>query len=381
MTKIYLIRHAEAEGNLYRRVHGHYDGDITPRGCKQIALLSERFRGVRVDAVYASDLRRTQKTAGALLRDRPLSLNIEPRLKEIGMGIWEDSPWGNVGYDQPEQLRYFSNDPDKWSVAGCEPFPQLRARMTGVLAELAERHEGQTLACFSHGMAIRALVSGLRDIPSDRIYETPHGDNTCVAAITYSGGRADIAYFNDNRHLPPAVSTFAGQSWWRERRMTFDASNLRIIPMDISEEARLYADCYRDSWRTAHGSLKGFSEEPYLRQAEKAVKKSPLSLMKALSGDDFAGIIELDTERGAELDAVWISFLYLTPGLRGNKLGVQLVGHAVSVCRKLGRSALRLHVAEENKSALAFYRKLGFTAVGTENGIVCPLLLLEMKLS
>ena len=26
MTKIYLIRHAEAEGNLYRRIQGHWDG-------------------------------------------------------------------------------------------------------------------------------------------------------------------------------------------------------------------------------------------------------------------------------------------------------------------------------------------------------------------
>ena len=29
MTKIYLIRHAEAEGNLYRMAHGHYNGMIT----------------------------------------------------------------------------------------------------------------------------------------------------------------------------------------------------------------------------------------------------------------------------------------------------------------------------------------------------------------
>ena len=32
MTKIYLIRHAEAEGNLYRRIQGHWDGSITHSG-------------------------------------------------------------------------------------------------------------------------------------------------------------------------------------------------------------------------------------------------------------------------------------------------------------------------------------------------------------
>ena len=35
MTKIYLIRHAEAEGNLYRRIQGHWDGSITPLGLQQ----------------------------------------------------------------------------------------------------------------------------------------------------------------------------------------------------------------------------------------------------------------------------------------------------------------------------------------------------------
>ena len=29
MTRIYLIRHAEAEGNLYRIAHGHEEGLIT----------------------------------------------------------------------------------------------------------------------------------------------------------------------------------------------------------------------------------------------------------------------------------------------------------------------------------------------------------------
>ena len=43
MTTVYLIRHAEAEGNLYRRSQGHYNATITDRGYAQIAALSRRF--------------------------------------------------------------------------------------------------------------------------------------------------------------------------------------------------------------------------------------------------------------------------------------------------------------------------------------------------
>ena len=30
MTEIYIIRHAQAEGNLYRMMQGNWDGDVTP---------------------------------------------------------------------------------------------------------------------------------------------------------------------------------------------------------------------------------------------------------------------------------------------------------------------------------------------------------------
>ena len=60
-----MIRHAEAEGNLYRRVHGWYDSRITDRGFRQIAALEERFRDIPVDAVWSSDLYRTCATASA----------------------------------------------------------------------------------------------------------------------------------------------------------------------------------------------------------------------------------------------------------------------------------------------------------------------------
>ena len=46
MTTIYIIRHAEAEGNLYRRIHGWYNSLITENGYRQIAALAARFRDV-----------------------------------------------------------------------------------------------------------------------------------------------------------------------------------------------------------------------------------------------------------------------------------------------------------------------------------------------
>ena len=64
MTKIYLIRHAEAEGNLYRRIQGRWDGSITPLGLQQIDALAQRFRREHIDALSCSDLSRARNGRG-----------------------------------------------------------------------------------------------------------------------------------------------------------------------------------------------------------------------------------------------------------------------------------------------------------------------------
>ena len=100
MTTIYLIRHAEAEGNLYRRVHGWYNSRITENGYRQIAALEERFRTISIDAVYASDLFRTMTTARGVYVPKGLELRTDPGLREMNLGDWEDLTFGEVRHQR-----------------------------------------------------------------------------------------------------------------------------------------------------------------------------------------------------------------------------------------------------------------------------------------
>ncbi len=51
MTTIYLTRHAEAEGNVYRRCHGIYDSMLTPKAWEQLPYIAKRFDDVPLSAV------------------------------------------------------------------------------------------------------------------------------------------------------------------------------------------------------------------------------------------------------------------------------------------------------------------------------------------
>ena len=374
MTKIYLIRHAEAEGNLYRRIQGHWDGRVTPRGERQIDALAERFRGTAIDALYSSDLQRTRETAGAITRYHDLEVHVTPRLREINMGAWEGRPWGNAEHETPEQMYFFNHDPDRWSIPGCESFPAVQQRMQRVLSELAAQHEGQTIAVVSHGMAIRAYLCAVLGVASADIPQVPHGDNTAVACIVYETGVPRVEFYNDNSHLPPELSTFGRQTWWKSTDQ--DLGNLRFQPMRFPRDAEFYTRCYADAWRAAHGSEEGFVAAPYLRSARQHAK-TPDAVMKVLSGDRVAGMIELDPARCSEEACGWISFFYLLPEYRSRGWGVQLLGHAIWFFETGARRAIRLHVATENAHALGFYEHYGFRRVGSSEGARGTLYLME----
>ena len=158
MTRIYIIRHAEAEGNLYRRIHGQYDSLVTPLGYRQIQALEKRFQDIHLDAVYSSDLFRTQTTAKALYLPKGLPLQLEPGLREISMGDWEDDTWGGAARKYPEQMAYFSGGNTHYTSMGGESFQELRERVVATYYRLAAANDGKTIACVSHCTPSRTQV-------------------------------------------------------------------------------------------------------------------------------------------------------------------------------------------------------------------------------
>jgi probable phosphoglycerate mutase len=379
MTKIYLIRHGEAEGNLYRMWQGHWNGRITPMGYRQIDALAERFRNIRLDALYSSDLRRTVATAGAITKYHDLKLITTPRLREINCGSWEGVPFGNVEYYHPEDMDHFNNDPGKWRIPGAETFEHCRNRILSVLTDIATEHDGETVAVVTHGMAIRTILSYFLGVRSEDIRSLPHGDNTSVSLLDYSGGVFTVEYYNDNSHLSQEISTFAKQTWWRGGS-GLDRFNLRDEPLDPRADGRLYTDCYRDAWTASHGSAAGFVSSPYLTSAIEHHRNDPRSVLKVFSGDSFAGILDLDTQRGRNAGYGWVTLIYLRPEFRGKNLGIQLLGRAVCLYENCGRNAIRLHVSSDNKNGIAFYEKNGFKIINVEGGVISDLLLMEKEL-
>ena len=380
MTRLYLIRHGEAEGNIYRRAQGQCDGCISAKGLRQIDALAERFRTERIDALYSSDLARTRCTAGAITKYHALEMHLEPRLREISLGPWEDVPFGDLLYRDPVQMHAFNDDPAAWRVDGAETFPALTKRIRGVVTEIAARHDGQTVVCVSHGMAIRSLIADIEGIPSAEIHRVPHGDNTAVTLLEAEDGALRVVYANDASHLTPELSTFARQSWWKKPG-SVDVNNVRFQRLDPEKYPGVYTSFYEKTWRDVHGNLDGFQPSVYLAAAKRHVRADPDTLVTIIRPDgEMVGVTELDTEREKVEGRGWICLCYVEAPYRRLQLGAQLIGHAVSLFRRLGRRAVRLSVYEGNAGAIRFYEEFGFRVLGETEGVSSRLLLMEKEL-
>ncbi len=369
MTRIYLIRHAEAEGNLYRRIHGWYNSLITMNGYRQITALAERFKDISIDGVYSSDLFRTMTTASAVYKPKGLSLYTDPGLREVHMGWWEDRTWGEIAREDGDTLALFNITSPEWKVPGGESLEEVRQRVGETLYKLAARHDGQTIAVFSHGTAIRNTLGLFRGLSVAESASLPHSDNTAVSLVEFNGGIPRVVFQDDNSHLSMELSTLSRQNWWKEDwKDSLADANLWYRPMDMDQEGEVYYQARKEAWVTIHGTLQGFNGEGFLSDARQHSLMDENSVLCAMLGDRMVGVLQMDFARDADGGVGGVPFYYLTPEARSKGLGVQLLGQAISTYRPMGRDKLRLRCAPENAVAQRFYQAHGFIKIGEEPG-------------
>ncbi len=330
MTKIYLVRHAEAEGNLFRLVQGHFDGVVTKRGYAQIAALRRRFEGEQIDAVYSSDLFRARTTARAVSEPRGLEICLRRELREIHLGWWEGRTWQEVGAKDPQQLHNFHLDLSQLRIKGGESAAQVRDRMLAELHRIAAENEGKTVAVFSHGAAVRIVLGTLRGMALHEIDQSVLGDNTAVSLLEWENGTLREVYGNDSSHLASAGLT-------------------RFVPR-AGKLVKRFEDgiSYRAMDAAAVESL---------RAQQLPVPEGGECIAVWYEGQ-CAGVVQLlDVRDGIGQ----VGCYYIAPQLRAQRHGIQPMGQAVQHYRALGCERLRLVQVED--ACRPFFAQYGFEAL------------------
>lgn len=202
---IYLIRHAECQGNISQRFVGVTESLLTSRGKAQLLYLKNKFQTLKFDQVIASPIQRAAQTAQVL---NTVSLKYWDALKEMNGGLWENKPIEELKRTSPDYLEFQKNI-DRGFASEGESVEDIRNRLLPVVDYLS-RAEGN-IAIVSHGITLRILESLLiHSSIKDRAWL----ENTAYSIFLRKGGRFILKEENVCTHLPEEMQLLSHDKWW-----------------------------------------------------------------------------------------------------------------------------------------------------------------------
>jgi 2,3-bisphosphoglycerate-dependent phosphoglycerate mutase len=168
VTEVWLVRHADS----YEAAVTAQDPPLSKLGRDQAKRLAERVQRINPSAVYASPYRRALETAQAITDE----VHVDDRLIEVGLEIDQDG------------ILDFKESPDS-----------AVKRMTAVIDEVVQAHEGKRVVVVSHGAAIVALLTDVMRLEPGRLRVLPY--YTSISTVRVLGDRRMVGSIGDTAHL------------------------------------------------------------------------------------------------------------------------------------------------------------------------------------
>ncbi|MEM9551547.1 MAG: histidine phosphatase family protein [Pseudomonadota bacterium] len=201
-----LIRHGESQpyrpGEPFPMKDGQGDPALHPDGHLQAEAVGAHLQDFPIAAIYATTLQRTQQTAAPLAAQLQLELRIEPDLREIFLGDWDNGIYRVKAASGDPVFRRVMEQQDWGEVPGAERSDAFHARVRGGLMRIAGAHRGEQVAVFVHGGVIAAAVA---EATGARRMAFMGASNGSITRLVIEGDRMTVRSFNDIGHLGDLV--------------------------------------------------------------------------------------------------------------------------------------------------------------------------------
>ncbi|MBO4898959.1 MAG: histidine phosphatase family protein [Lachnospiraceae bacterium] len=188
--KIYILRHGETALNSKGVMQGWFDEPLNENGRNLAVLTGQALKGIKFDHCISSPLIRAMETAEIVLRESENTVEIktDDRIREMNFGDMDGrslSEMGEEGYKFYMDPFHFDGFPNG------EKIQDVCNRTQSFLKELAAGDDGKTYLISTHGCAMRAMVSYLKEDPAD-FWGGRAPYNCSFTIIEAEGGKAHI---------------------------------------------------------------------------------------------------------------------------------------------------------------------------------------------
>eukprot|EP00043_Microstomoeca_roanoka_P011344 m.107031 g.107031 ORF g.107031 m.107031 type:complete len:233 (-) comp15171_c0_seq2:2480-3178(-) len=209
-TRVLLVRHGATVLTAEDRFAGSTDVLLSENGERQAQCLRDRLASVPIAAVYASPMKRTVKTAGIIAEPHGLELVLEPGLREISHGHWEEKTRAEVEAEYPGEYVSWDADPFTYAPPEGESGLQVLSRALPPIREIVERHAGQTVLIVSHKATIRLIIGSFLGFDLRRYRDNLDQKPCCLNILDFTVSKpikARLSLFNDTSHYDKSPET------------------------------------------------------------------------------------------------------------------------------------------------------------------------------
>lgn len=179
MPKLILVRHGESQWNLENRFTGWIDVDLTPRGETEARIAGEHLRGLPIDKVYTSVLKRAINTSkialeaagkpGTLPTERDQALN-ERHYGDL-QGLNKAETAAQYGDAQVKIWRRSFDVPppgdkgESLKDTAARTLPYFQAHI------MPDIQAGLNVLVVAHGNSLRSIVMDLDKLSREEVLE------------------------------------------------------------------------------------------------------------------------------------------------------------------------------------------------------------------
>lgn len=171
MTRLILIRHGETDWNVQGRWQGHTDIPLNQNGHEQSRQLANDLKNDHIDAIYTSDLQRARQTARLLSEEKGVAIQVDPRLREINLGVWEGLTRPEIEENYLKELEERRIDQFNVAAPEGETGAQVQKRSLAAIGDIMSRHPTGSVAIIAHGYTLAVLRAHFTGVPFERVRE------------------------------------------------------------------------------------------------------------------------------------------------------------------------------------------------------------------
>ncbi len=220
-TTVIIVRHGQSTSNAQRIIQGHHDSSVlTELGEQQARKVGKMLSGLKLDAVYASPLKRAAKTCELIMETMGAHAGAEKLppiqttdlIKEISLPLWESKSFADVEAQYLNQYKAWRQDANSFKMAVLNddgttsdfyPVRDIWQRARQFLQPLVEQHSGQTVLIVAHSAINRALIGAAIGLGPESLNSMGQ-ENCAISVLNFLEGweaGAQLESMNLTSHL------------------------------------------------------------------------------------------------------------------------------------------------------------------------------------